>query len=259
MMDDALEQAMAAEASARADSAAAQASNLASGRRADEQAVVREQLAQARSTQQRAARDLQRQQDLVRQGFVSGSALDAAQTAAAQALARVRELEAALRVTTLPARTPEREAADASARAATEVARQVDWRLGQKHLLAPVAGRVEEVYFQVGETVAPGQPVLSLLPPGAVKARFYVPEADLPRIRTGMQVSLSCDGCGAPLAARVVRVATEAEYTPPVIYSNAQRARLVFMVEARPLQPATALRPGMPLDVHAVADAPRAP
>jgi HlyD family secretion protein len=65
-------------------------------------------------------------------------------------------------------------------------------------------------------------------------------------------VTIRCDGCGAPIAARISRIATQAEYTPPVIYSNAQRAKLVFMVEARPNTPADAarLRPGQPIDVQ---------
>ena len=53
-------------------------------------------------------------------------------------------------------------------------------------------------------------------------------------------------------SARISRIATAPEFTPPVIYSNAQRARLVYLVEARP-EPAAAarLRPGQPLDVTA--------
>jgi HlyD family secretion protein len=67
-------------------------------------------------------------------------------------------------------------------------------------------------------------------------------------------VSLRCDGCGAPIAARIRRVASQAEYTPPVIYSNAQRAKLVFLVEAWPdAADAARLRPGQPIDVLRVA------
>ena len=59
-----------------------------------------------------------------------------------------------------------------------------------------------------------------------------------------------------PIDARVAFVAAQAEYTPPVIYSNAQRAKLVFLVEARPaLSDAARLRPGQPLDVTPVAAA----
>ena len=98
--------------------------------------------------------------------------------------------------------------------------------------------------------------MVSLLPPGNIKARFFVPQQDLATIHPGQGVTLSCDGCGAPIAARVSRVATAPEYTPPVIYSNAQRSKLVFMVEAKPSpQDAVRLKPGQPLDVRARAAA----
>jgi HlyD family secretion protein len=70
-------------------------------------------------------------------------------------------------------------------------------------------------------------------------------------------VTIDCNGCGAPIAARIDRIATQPEYTPPVIYSNTQRARLVFMVEARPdAKEGLRLKPGQPVDVRRVAAAP---
>jgi len=85
-------------------------------------------------------------------------------------------------------------------------------------------------------------------------AEAFVWEHGAPRLASlavGDPVTLQCDGCPAPIPAHVDRIATEAEYTPPVIYSNAQRSRLVFLAEARPDRPASAgLKPGQPLDVR---------
>jgi HlyD family secretion protein len=70
-------------------------------------------------------------------------------------------------------------------------------------------------------------------------------------LAAGQAVLIGCDGCGAPIPARIDFIATQAEYTPPVIYSNAQRARLVFLVEARPeAKDAARMRPGQPIDVR---------
>ncbi len=135
--------------------------------------------------------------------------------------------------------------------AASAALRQSEWRREQKQQRAPVDAQVADTYFRPGEYVGAGQPVLSLLPPANIKARFFVPEAEVGRIKTGDAVQLSCDGCGAPIAARISRIAPQPEYTPPVIYSNAQRAKLVFMAEARPApQDAPRLKPGQPLDVQ---------
>jgi HlyD family secretion protein len=249
-LDSASERAAREEAAARAQSAQAQAANTDKGRRREEIAVTEAQLAQARAQAALAASELARQQQLVAQGFVSTARLDDARTAAEQTRARVAELDAALKVARLPARSDERAAADALSDAARAALAQVQWREAQKTQHAPAAGRVADTFFRVGEWVQPGQPVVSLLPTGAVHARFFVPEAELGTVAVGQTVLLYCDGCGAPIAARIDFIASHAEYTPPVIYSNAQRARLVFQVQARP-SPADGarLKPGQPLDV----------
>ena len=73
-----------------------------------------------------------------------------------------------------------------------------------------------------------------------------------PRSTAGRTVvSAECDGCGASIAATVRRVSSEAEFTPPVIYSKENRQRLLFLVEAWPLaQDAQRLRPGLPVQVR---------
>lgn len=247
-----LERAAAAEAQARSRNAQAQAANTDKGRRREELAISEAQLRQARSQAQLARSELARQQQLLEQGFVARARVDDAVLGARQAEARVAELEAALQSARLPAREDERLAARALAEAAQSSLAQAGWRLRETEQRAPQAGRITEVFYRPGEWVNAGTPVLALLPPQQRKARFYVPEAELGALRLQQPVSLSCDGCGKPIAARISFIAPQAEYTPPVIYSNAQRAKLVFLVEARPDRPQDAerLHPGQPLDVR---------
>lgn len=254
------EQAARAEAQARLAAARFQAANTDKGKRPQELAVQQAQLAQARAQLALARRDLARKAPLAETGAISRAEADAARAAADEAQARVGELEAALSVARLPSRLDERGAADAQVEAARQVLRQNEWREAQKRQAAPADGVVSDTFFRPGEFVNAGTPVLALLPPGNVKARFYVPETQLPRVALGHAVQLSCDGCGQPIAARVSFIATQPEYTPPVIYSNAQRAKLVFLVEAKPVNVADAsrLRPGQPLDVRRAGD-PRQP
>lgn len=240
-----------AEAQARAQSAQAQALDADKGRRAPELAVTQAQLDQARAAERLAAGDLARQQQLLAQGFVARARVDDAATTLAQARARVAELEAALQVARLPARDDARSAARALAEAAQNSRAQTAWRVAQKRQSAPVAARVQDVFMRPGEWVAAGQPVLALLPPANRKARFYVPQSAVGGLRLDARVSLHCDGCGAAIPARISFIASGPEYTPPVIYSNQQRDKLVFLVEARPVKPEDAerLHPGQPLDV----------
>ena len=244
------EQAARLEAEALLARANAQLANTAKGKRSDEIAVIQAQISQARAQAKLNAAELAREEQLVKQGFVSAARSDNLRAAQAQSSARLDELEAQLRVAQLPARVDERAAAAADTDAARQSLRQSAWREAQKSRTAPAAGLVTDTFFRVGEAVQAGQPVLALLPPGNVKARFFVPESAIGHLQLGAAVQIVCDGCAAPIPARISFISNRAEYTPPVIYSNAQRAKLVFLVEARP-SPADGarLKPGQPVDV----------
>ncbi|MGH6715948.1 MAG: HlyD family secretion protein [Bradyrhizobium sp.] len=122
-------------------------------------------------------------------------------------------------------------------------------RLARRKGFAPVAGSVQQIYFRVGETVGAQRPVLSIMPPGNMKVRFYVPETELPRLAIGDEIKVTCDNCAPDLTARIYFISTSAEYTPPVIYSLDERNKLVYLVQARPSRP-DALRVGQPVSVY---------
>jgi HlyD family secretion protein len=122
-------------------------------------------------------------------------------------------------------------------------------RLARRIGYAPVSGTVQQIYFREGETVPAQRPVLSIMPPGNMKIRFYVPEIDLPKLAIGDEVRVTCDNCSADLTAKIYFLATSAEYTPPVIYSLDERNKLVYLVQARPSRP-DALRVGQPISVY---------
>jgi len=245
------------EANARLEAARYQAENTDKGKREPEVAINQAQLAQARAQAELAQHDLTRKRELVTRGFISKAQVDEAEATLAQAQGHVRELTSVVQVARLPARADERAAADAQVEAARQVLKQTEWRQQQKLQSAPADAQVADTFFRPGEFIAAGQPVLALLPPGNIKARFYVPEPDLPAVTLGQTVLLECDGCGAPIAARVTHIATRPEYTPPIIYSNSQRSKLVFMAEAHPA-PADAarLKPGQPLSARPQAGKP---
>ena len=121
-------------------------------------------------------------------------------------------------------------------------------RLDRRKVASPVSGSVEQIYFRVGEMVPSGKPVVALLPPDNLKVRFFVDEPTLPHVKLGDAVKVTCDGCAADLTAVISFIARSSEFTPPVIYSTEERAKLVFMVEARPQYP-DPLRVGQPVSV----------
>ena len=128
-------------------------------------------------------------------------------------------------------------------------------RLSRRIGYSPIAGTVQQIYFREGETVPAQRPVLSIMPPGNLKVRFYVSEVDLPKLAVGDEVRVTCDNCSADLTARIYFLSTTAEYTPPVIYSLDERNKLVYLVQARPSRP-DALRVGQPVSVFLSAKTP---
>jgi HlyD family secretion protein len=241
------------EAEERLRNAEAQLANLRKARRPTEIAAVRAQIAQADAALELSEAQLKRTAQLVAQNFIAKEKYDEAQAARDRDRARVAQLKADLATAQLAARPDEIKAAEAAVAAAKATLEQAAWRLEQKSAAAPAAALVADTYFVKGEWVGAGAPVVSLLPPQNMKIRFFVPEAVLGALRVGQEMRVACDGCAADITARVSFIAPQAEFTPPVIYSRENRAKLVFLVEARPA-PADAvkLHPGQPVEVKPV-------
>jgi len=129
-------------------------------------------------------------------------------------------------------------------------------RLARRNAYSPAEGTIQQVYYRPGESVPASRPVVALLPPQNLKFRFFAPEPLLPEIKYGETVTVSCDGCEKGLTAKVSFIARSAEFTPPVIYSLDERAKLVFLIEARPEQPEK-FRVGQPVTVSLPKEAPK--
>ncbi|HKA45319.1 MAG TPA: HlyD family efflux transporter periplasmic adaptor subunit [Burkholderiales bacterium] len=228
----------------------AQLADLKLGKRNPELDVARAQLAQAIAAEAQAAQQLKRDEAQFEVGGIPRAQLDDSRSNHAVKAARVRELAGQLEVSRLPARQDQIRAQDAQVAAARAVVSQSSWRLDQKHVSATQAGLVVDTLYREGEWVPAGSPVVRMLPPRNVKVRFFVPQAVVGGLKPGRNVAVRCDGCEADVPATVTYISNESEYTPPVIYSNETRAKLVFMIEARPsVENAQRLRPGQPVAV----------
>jgi HlyD family secretion protein len=138
--------------------------------------------------------------------------------------------------------------AEAALRTAQARLNSAQTRLARRKVASPVTGSVQQIYYRVGEVVPAGKPIVSLLPPSNLKVRFFVNEATLPKLALGDTVNVACDGCEPGITARISFIARTSEFTPPVIYSMEERAKLVFLIEARPERPER-LRVGQPVSV----------
>jgi HlyD family secretion protein len=225
--------------------------DLQTGRRPAEIDVTRGQLAQAVAQQNEAQAILQSDEAQYRSGGIPQTELISAQAAADVSAARVRELRADLEVAALPAREQQIKAQVHQIAADRAALSEDEWRLKQKRIASPRQGLVFDTLYREGEWVAAGDPVVELLPPENLEIRFFVPETVIGRLRTGESIRVQCDGCSAAIPAKITLVSPQSEYTPPVIYSNENRSKLVFMIIAKPpVERAVELHPGQPVEVE---------
>lgn len=244
------EAAMRNEAAAALEQAQNRLANLSKGKRAPEIDIIEAQKAQAEVELRLAWQQLERQRSLKDSSAFSQEKLDQARAEYDLHKARVQELTAQLTAASMTlGREDELRAAEAEVAARQAALEQAQWRLDQKSVYAPLLGLVTDTYFDPGETVTAGRPVISILPPDKMKVRFFVPQAMLADLPVGTGVTVRCDGCTSEIPANVVFVSPTAEYTPPVLYNRENRDRLMFMIEAYPLERHELLRPGQPVDV----------
>lgn len=233
-------------ANARVAQAEANLRNLETGSRDQEIDVIRASLEEARAQQTLARITLERTQNLFEREIVTQAKVDTDRAALERANAQVAQLQAQLEVAELPARDEQVIAAEATLNAARAEADLAAARLDDMHVTAPAQGRIEKVYYEAGEVVAAGSPVVSILPPDVLKVLFYLPESERSSFEIGEMLALSCDGCAEGIEAEITRMAADPQYTPPIIYSRDERSRLVFRAEAR-LPKDTGLLPGQPV------------
>jgi len=230
--------------------ARAQLADIETGKRTPEVNVVRAQLAEAVANTRKASMQLTRDQAQFAAGGIPKAQLDDSRANADATSAQVRELTNQVEVARLPGRSQQLAAQSAQVAAAQAVVTQAQWKLDQKRVAAPARGLVYDTLYRVGEWVKAGSPVVEMLPPQNVKVRLFVPEAIVGRIAAGQSLTVHCDGCARDVPAKITYVSNKAEYTPPVIYSNESRSKLVFMVEAHPsIADAPSLHPGQPVTV----------
>ncbi|MCB8819365.1 HlyD family secretion protein [Microvirga rosea] len=248
-LDATMQAAQRSEAEARWHQAKAQLANLqAALQRPEEIAVLRAQEERAKAQLDLSQAELERQQALYTRGIAAKAQFDQAKTAFERDKAALQEVQRQILAGQIIGRAAEIRAAEAAVGAAEAALHQAETRLAKRQVSAPADGQVQDVYFRAGETVNPGQPVLALLPPGNRRIRFYVPEPRLGAFALGQTVGVTCDGCPEGLTAKIVFMSGSAEYTPPVIFSEQERAKLVFRLEAQPLGDAS-LPLGLPVGV----------
>ncbi len=236
------------QARAALDKAKADLADLQTGQRSEELAIIQAQLDAAKASMTLSVPRVERRRKMVKDRIVGEEEVDQAESALLTDRGHIAEYTARLAAAKLPARVAQIATAEHAVSEAEAALASAQWALDQRTVVASADGRIEDVFFRAGEEVSAGAAVLQLLPPPNLKLRLYVPEPQLGAYKIGGKLDIACDGCAPGQTATISFIATTAEFTPPVIYSRESRAKLVYLIEARPDDTAQPWHPGQPIE-----------
>jgi len=220
------------------------------GSRPEEIDVIEAQLSQAYANADNAAKQLNRNSVLYPSNAVSKTQLDDSVALAKTTEGRVKELKNALNVAKLSKRSDQIAAQEARIGQLKALVAQAQWRVDEKGVKSRYDALVFDTLYREGEWVNTGGIIIRLLPPENIKIRFFVPQKIAESLQIGQNVSIISRSDGKNIGAKVTYISPEAEFTPPIIYSNETKDSLTYMIEAYPQKSdAAQLHPGQPVEV----------
>ena len=142
-------------------------------------------------------------------------------------------------------RVEDKQAASAQLSAATAQMQEAKKRLADCQLRAPISGFIGMRQIEVGNTVAPGVPVFSVVDLDPVKVRVGIPEAEVGKVREGLRAEVSIPSLdGQRFDGRVEAIAAASD--------PASRTYVSKIVVPNPKHQ---LRAGMVSEAHLISDA----
>lgn len=220
------------------------------GERPEEIRVIEAQLSQASANAENAAKQFKRNSALYPANAVSKTQLDDSEALAKATEAKVKELKNALGVAKLSKRLDQISAQEKRVEQLRSAVKLAQWKVDEKGVKSRYNALVFDTLYREGEFVPQGGIIIRLLPPENIKIRFFVPQTVSESLQIGANVSITSRSDGKIIPAQVTYISTEAEFTPPIIYSNETKEKLTYMIEAYPQKSyAAQLHPGQPVEV----------
>ncbi len=222
--------------------------NLQTAKRPEEIKIAEARLKQVEERIKLADLRMKRFRELYKRKAGTLDEADAATHRYTELEALITERKLNLKLAQLGARSQEIAAQKSKIRGVANRLFSLKWALMQKTVYAPMDGVIFDTFFIEGEWVPEGQPIASLMVLDRIKIDFFVPASRLSSIQLNQKINVSCVGCPRNSKAQIVFISPEAEYVPPLVYSRKNYDKLVFRVQAKPLNP-KAFKPGQPVTV----------
>lgn len=230
------------------DAAAAQSQTkvVKQGARPEEIRAMTSQVAAAKALEDQVANNLARTERLVAGGARPPSAADDLRSEFERAKQTRMALEQQLAALRSGARAPEVATAQARAAAAAAAARLAQTRLSKYKLVADADAYVLEAPVKVGEVVGTGAAIFTVADTTKPYADVFVPMTAIGSFRVGAKAQLRVDTQAVPFSAHVEQIGQQTEFTPRFVFSERERANLMYRVRVRIDDPERQLHAGLP-------------
>jgi HlyD family secretion protein len=124
---------------------------------------------------------------------------------------------------------------------------QIEKRIADATISAPLPGIVSSIYFEPGEAIPPFGSLLEITSIREMETQIYIDEELLTQIRHGQEVHISVDGLDSSLTGNISWISPKAEFTPKTILTPETRTSLVYAVKVKIENMQRILKHGMPV------------
>lgn len=238
------------QASSREKQARLQLALLLEGARSEDIQQAESQLEQAENNLGLAEKEWQRVRSLFAEGSITKREYDTVQNQFETSTSRYEGARAALNKIKDLARPQEIESAQAAVELAAAETAIIQQQIDDSTIDAPMDGTVSEIFYEEGEIIQVGRPLLTVRDMDEVYITVYLSGPMLSGIRIGGEADIYIDGVpDRPFRGVISYISDEAEFTPKNVQTREQRVKLVYGVKLDIPNEEGVLKPGMPADI----------
>ncbi len=129
-------------------------------------------------------------------------------------------------------------------------ANQLKAELDKTAIKSPMDGVVNLLAVSKGEFTQLGKPIAQIYDPNDIEIKVYVSEANIGHVKVDQDVNIFVDSDDVTYTGKVIRINSNAEFTPKNIQTKEERVNTVFEVKIKVSDSEGVIKSGMPVDVN---------
>lgn len=130
----------------------------------------------------------------------------------------------------------------------------IEKRMDDAIILAPFSGIIGTKYFERGEAIPPGTPIVEIIDLNVLNVKIYISEKMLSQVKHGQEAEIRVDGSDEKFRGNISWISPKAEFTPKSVLTPETRTSLVYAVNVKVENREGILKHGMPVVVRLVQD-----